>query len=345
LADFQTRLLSWYAQHRRDLPWRVKTGRPDPYHVLVSESMLQQTQVSTVIPYFKNFLEHFPTLQALATADLQQILRCWQGLGYYTRARNLQACARKIQSDHAGQIPADLAQLLALPGIGRYTAGAIASLAYDIRAPILDGNVTRVLCRLDKIQSDPRDRNTNAALWSRAQEILPKESPGDVNSALMELGATICTPKSPQCLLCPVRQHCQAAAANVQDQIPLPKRSKPTPLHKRYVLCLRDNQGRYLIEQRPEKGRWPSLWQFPTLEMNGRPYSAPELKSKLGLTISSPTPLGKVRHALTHRRYEFQAYTATLRRAASPRVWVALADFQKYPMSKPQRVVVGMLSQ
>src|SRR5437762_3376302 len=159
------------------------------------------TPLATVIPYFKNFLDLFPTIGALASADPQQVLRCWQGLGYYSRARNLHACAQRIQSYHAGQIPIDIAQLLDLPGIGRYTAGAIASLAFDISAPILDGNVTRVVCRLDKIQSDPRDPAINKTLWSRAQEILPKKNAGDFNSALMELGATLCTPKTPQCLV------------------------------------------------------------------------------------------------------------------------------------------------
>jgi len=349
LRDFQNRLLNWYARHRRDLPWRVKTGRPHPFHVLVSEAMLQQTQVTTVIPYFKNFLDHFPTIQALAAADPQQVLRCWQGLGYYTRARNLQACAQKIQTDHAGRLPSDPSQLEALPGIGRYTAGAIASLAYDVQAPILDGNVTRVLCRLDKIQSDPRDRATNTRLWSRAREILPKKQAGDFNSALMELGATICTPKNPQCLLCPVRQHCQAAAAKLQDQIPLPKKSKPTPLHKRYVLCLRNEEGRYMIQQRPEKGRWPGLWQFPTLELNGKPYSAAQLRRKFNLAISTPRRLGTVRHALTHRRYEFEAFTAALiipngsKIPTRDQTWVTLQELATYPMSKPQSVVSAML--
>ena len=214
---FQSRLLRWYDAHHRKLPWRaVGDGSHrtlDPYHVLVSETMLQQTQVATVIPYYQRFLEKFPTFQSLADADTQDVLRLWQGLGYYSRARNLQAAAREVVSRFGGKVPTNLDDLLTLPGVGRYTAGAIASIAHNLRVPILDGNVARVLCRLDAIESDPRDKSTNQHLWFRAEEILPHSRLGDFNSALMELGATVCTPRNPQCLVCPVREHCQARAA------------------------------------------------------------------------------------------------------------------------------------
>src|SRR5687768_16089198 len=211
---FARRLLRWYDKCRRDLPWRPDpaAGRPrvDPYHVLVSEAMLQQTQVATVVPYFNRFIARFPTLADLAGADEQEVLRLWQGLGYYSRARNLQAAARKVVAEYGGELPRERDRLLTLPGVGRYTAGAVASIAFDRRAPILDGNVIRVLCRIDKIQSDPRDRSTQDLLWRRAEEVLPARRAGAFNSALMELGATVCTPRSPQCLLCPVREHCEA---------------------------------------------------------------------------------------------------------------------------------------
>jgi A/G-specific adenine glycosylase len=180
----------------------------DPYHVLISETMLQQTQVATVIPYFHRFITKFPTIADLAAADQQEILKLWQGLGYYSRARNLRSAAQMILKDFAGQLPSEVDHLLKLPGVGRYSAGAIASIAFERRAPILDGNVARVLCRIDKIETDPRDRATNAHLWKRAEEILPKKQIGDFNSALMELGATVCTPRNPQCLICPVQKHC-----------------------------------------------------------------------------------------------------------------------------------------
>jgi A/G-specific adenine glycosylase len=342
LPTFQRALLRWYDRHRRDLPWRATP--PNPYHVLLSETMLQQTQVATVVPYFLRFIQRYPTLADLAAAEQQDVLRLWQGLGYYSRARNLHACAARVVAEHAGQVPRDVEQLLDLPGVGRYTAGAIASIAYEARAPILDGNVTRVLCRLDRIESDPRDRQTQLSLWRRAEEILPARRVGDFNSALMELGATVCVPRNPQCLVCPVRAHCQAFTAGLQDRIPLPKRSKPTPLHRRYVLCLRHGR-QFLIEQRPATGRWAGLWQFKTLESTGRPFTAAQLAQRLGFAVSKPQQLGRIRHSLTHRRYEFDAYTADL--AAPPaagQVWVTLDQLDAYPLSKPQLSIASLLA-
>jgi A/G-specific adenine glycosylase len=345
MQTFRRRLLAWYDHDRRPLPWRVPLGSlPDPYYVLLSETMLQQTQVATVIPYFQRFVARYPTLADLARADLQDVLRLWQGLGYYSRARNLHACAQRVLADHAGVVPADVESLLKLPGVGRYTAGAIASLAHDSRAPILDGNVMRVLCRIDQIESDPRERQMQARLWRRAEEILPGRRAGDFNSALMELGATVCTPRNPQCLLCPVRRHCRAASAGLQDRIPLPRKSKPTPLHRRYVLCVRHGQE-YLIEQRPPTGRWAGLWQFKTLESNGHPFSAAQLKARLGFAISAPVKLGIVRHGLTHRRYEFAAYAAELRGVPrADQVWVTLERLDAYPLSKPQLSIARLLA-
>jgi A/G-specific adenine glycosylase len=327
------------------LPWRAPRGeRPDPYHVLLSEAMLQQTQVATVVPYFLRFLTRFPSVAALAGAELQDVLRLWQGLGYYSRARNLHACAKAIVDEHDGVVPSTVDALLNLPGVGRYTAGAIASLAYDARAPILDGNVLRVLCRLDKVEVDPRTREAQLRLWARAEEILPAKRVGDFNSGLMELGATVCTPRNPQCLLCPVRGHCEAAAAGVQDRVPLPKKAKAAPLHRRYVLCVRDGE-RFLIEQRPAKGRWAGLWQFKTIEAHGaRAYSAAEVRRRLGVAVSRPVRIGAVRHVLTHRRYEFEAYAADLRgERAAGQVWVTLGELDAYPLSKPQLSIARLL--
>src|SRR5687767_5105025 len=188
-SRIRRQLLRWYDRARRDLPWRVRRSeQPNPYYVLVSESMLQQTQVATVIPYFHRFIARFPTVKSLASADVHDVLKLWQGLGYYSRAQNLLASARMIVEEFGGVLPGDVESLLRLPGVGRYTAGAVASIAFGRREPILDGNVLRVLCRVDKITSDPRDRETQAELWRRAEEILPKARVGDFNSALMELG-------------------------------------------------------------------------------------------------------------------------------------------------------------
>jgi A/G-specific adenine glycosylase len=359
---FAKALVKWYDKHRRDLPWRVnfcgagippanakkQAGpphhNPDPYHVLLSETMLQQTQVATVVPYFLRFVEKYPTLADLANADQQEVLRLWQGLGYYSRARNLHWCAQIVMAEHAGQVPDQVEALLKLPGIGRYTAGAIASLAYGHRAPILDGNVMRVLCRIDRIESDPRERTMQARLWARAEEILPERRVGDFNSALMELGATVCTARNPRCLVCPVRGFCEAAAGGVQDRIPMPKKGKPSPLNRRYVLCIRHG-GHFLIEQRPAKGRWAGMWQFMTFEHDGQPPANGQLEKRLGFAIGLGPQLGVVRHALTHRRYEFEAYEAKLvGRKRTGQVWVTLEELDAYPLSKPQLSIAKLLT-
>jgi A/G-specific adenine glycosylase len=334
--EFSRRLLRWYRIHRRDLPWRVPTGAPDSYLVLVSEAMLQQTQVASVIPYFHRFIKRFPTLRALAESKEEEVLRLWQGLGYYSRARNLRGCAIAVMDECAGQLPCEPRELLKLPGIGRYTAGAIASIAFNKRAPILDGNVSRVLCRLDKITADPREKTTNELLWMRAAEIMPvKGGMGDFNSALMELGATVCTPRNPKCLICPVRQHCEGCSAGLQESIPLRKKSKPTPLHKRWIFCIH-RDGRFLIEQRPAKGRWAGMWQFVTRgsdDVHGLP-----------VRVGTPERLTVLQHALTHRRYEFVATLCDAVGANGSNVWVTLEELDHYPMPRPHVLLAEMLS-
>lgn len=336
LAAFRRRLLGWYSRHQRTLPWRSLS--PDPYHVLVSELMLQQTQVTTVVRYFQRFVARFPTIRALAEAPLDNVLRLWQGLGYYSRARNLQLAAKKVMADYGGKLPSTIEELLSLPGVGRYTAGAIASLAFGRRAPILDGNVTRVLCRLDRIQSDPRDQKTQAALWTRAAEILPRKRVGEFNSAMMELGALVCIPRAPKCLLCPVREHCAAFAAGLQETIPSRRKSVKTPHVHRRVFCVR-HRGNYLIEQRPHKGRWAGLWQFMTL-----PHDAPPPHA-----IVNPRPLASLSHALTHRNYHFEAMTCETglpeKFAASNRRWVALVDLDKHALSRPHLKIAALLAE
>lgn len=359
LRTFQSRLLRWYQAHHRKLPWRVVGPDAhlslDPYHVLVSEAMLQQTQVATVIPYYERFLARFPTVHALADADLQDVLRLWQGLGYYSRARNLQKAAKEVVSRFNGQVPGTVDDLLSLPGVGRYTAGAIASIAHNQRAPILDGNVARVLSRLDAIQADPREKATNALLWARAEEILPAAQLGDFNSALMELGATLCTPRAPQCLLCPVRDHCDAHAKGLQEQIPSARKAKETPLERRITLCIQNTDGLWLIEQRPSTGRWAGMWQFVTapapaklkLPTNNKTLSQPMVHDLAKIEISAPArPMGLVTHALTHRRYEFHVFAARARglcNNGATRAWVTLAELDRYPLPRPHLKIATML--
>lgn len=344
LSHFRQRLLRWYDGSRRDLPWRTPPGahpddRPDPYHVLVSEAMLQQTQVATVIPYFLRFIERLPTVSRLASATEQEVLRLWQGLGYYSRARNLRGTAKMLMKLHDGRVPSTVDELLELPGIGRYTAGAIASLAYDVRAPILDGNVARVLCRLDRIEQDPRDPAVRERLWARAEEILPRRRAGDFNSALMELGATVCTPRNPGCLRCPVQRQCQALAGGMQESIPPARPTRVRPVERRWTICIL-HDGRWLMEQRPAKGRWAGMWQFVTLPAaDGHPSSG-TLTAQLDLPLRSIRHLTQLKHGLTHREYVFDVYLADLAgqgkpKDVSPRRWLALDEMGQYPLPRP----------
>lgn len=342
-AQLRSKLLAWYGKQRRELPWRepIGSGRlPNAYHVLVSEAMLQQTQVAAVVPYFHRFLTRFPTVLDLANADEQDVLRLWQGLGYYSRARNLHAAAKRIVAEHGGEIPGNVKDLLSLPGVGRYTAGAIASTAFDCRAPIVDGNVIRVLCRVDLIRSDPREKETQLRLWARAEEILPRKRCGDFNSALMELGATVCTPRAPKCLICPIRAHCEAQAAGAQEQVPLPKKAKPTPLLLRNIFCVR-RKDQYLIEQRPAKGRWAGMWQFVTFDAGDATAT-----SSMSMKLSEPKRIGEVTHALTHRRYRFEVFTCEVSkdgRDPAPRRWASLDELQSLPLPLPHVKVAQML--
>lgn len=345
--EFTRALLGWYERAQRELPWRLprgSAGQIDPYRVLVSELMLQQTQVATVVPYFQRFMSVLPTVADLAAADEQQVLRLWQGLGYYARARNLQAAARKIVAEFGGAIPESLEALLSLPGIGRYTAGAVASIAFGQRAPIVDGNVARVLCRLAMIQTHPREPATAAVLWTLAEEILPRTSLGEFNSALMELGATVCTPRNPKCSDCPVRKFCRAAAAGKQNSIPPPRRAMPTPLVRRWTIGLR-RRGRWLIEQRPPSGRWAGMWQFVTIEAGRTTPSAALMSRRLGLCVCNLKRIGRVRHALSHRRYVFEVFAAEARQngVRRPGKWVRMEELDRYPLPRPQTKIAKMI--
>lgn len=301
-------LLRWYRAEARDLPWRRD---PTPYHVLLSELMLQQTRVETVLPYFAAFTARWPTLADLAAADDQEVLSAWAGLGYYARARNLLRCARAAA---ASGLPSDPAALRALPGIGPYTAGAIASIAFGVRTPLVDGNVERVLCRLDARESDPR-REGRDALWARAGELHAAlgeaDHPGDLNQALMELGATVCTPRQPRCEACPLAGACLGRAAGTAASLPrLPPRKAPVPMTA-VAGILRGPQG-VLLGRRPPGGLLPDLW-----EPVGGPVGDGEaaeaaltraFAERAGLRVRVERPLGEVVHVFTHRRLVCPVY-------------------------------------
>jgi len=260
------RLLTWYRQHQRAMPWRAQPGQtPDAYHVLVSEAMLQQTQVATVIPYFERFIEAMPSVHALADADEQRVLTLWQGLGYYSRARNLHKAARVIVDQFDGQVPTTVEQLLKLPGVGPYTAGAIASIAHGTQAAVVDGNVERVLSRLLLITDPINAPATKKRVWAIAQSLVPRTNPGDYNQALMELGATVCTPKVPKCFVCPLRMQCRGVQEADPQTLPI-KLAKKKPKAVTHVVVAIECSGKYLFEQRPADGLWSNMWQLPTWE-------------------------------------------------------------------------------
>jgi A/G-specific adenine glycosylase len=254
-------LLRWFARHKRELPWRTEPR--DPYHVWLSEIMLQQTQVNTVIPYYERWLARFPTLDALAAAPLSEVLKLWEGLGYYARVRNLHRAAQIVQRDLGGLMPSTVAELQKLPGIGRYTAGAIASLAFHVDAPILDGNVVRVLSRVYAIDGNVKEKATLDRLWRMSESLLPKGRAGKFNEALMDLGSLICTPRQPDCPKCPLRYLCNAYAKNDVASYPVKLTNLIKPVRHYLTAVVVDAGGCVLIAQRPSDGLLGGLWEFP----------------------------------------------------------------------------------
>lgn len=342
-------LLAWYRLHRRRLPWRAQEPAvSNPYHVLVSEAMLQQTQVDTVVGYFQRFVRAFPTFAALAAADEQAVLLLWQGLGYYRRARHLHAAARKIVHEHGGEVPDDPALIAKLPGVGRYTAGAIASIAFGKPEPILDGNVARVLARWFAIERPIDQAAVRAELWELAAALAPGESPGDFNQAMMELGALVCSPRSPRCLGCPVASLCQAHARGVTETIParLPRKAPRKVEH--HVLAMRRG-GKYLFEQRPARGLWANLWQLPTIETWSGSVSPRRVRKwiaeQIGLEAEPPEPLERFAYQTTHRSLSVQLWAAEVG-AGRPRegmLWRALDNVDDLPISNLQKRAMGGL--
>ena len=305
-------LLQWYGRQRRSLPWR---DTRDPYRIWVSEVMLQQTQVTTVVPYYRRFLERFPTLQALAEAELDQVLALWQGLGYYARARNLHAAARIVCRDHAGVVPASRSMLMALPGVGPYTAGAILSIAYGLDLPAIDGNVKRVLCRLFDYDGDPDDASGKRMLSHYAEALLPRGRAGDYNQAMMELGATVCVLRRPRCGDCPLAFCCRALALGVQAWRPLAKRRTAIP-SREFLAALCQRGGRLLIVRRFPQGLLGGLWELPGGELFPREAHARALGRHLSDGLQVRVRVGEavtaVKHAYTHFRVTVHVYQCSL---------------------------------
>jgi A/G-specific adenine glycosylase len=310
-AKIRHALLDWYSKAKRDLPWR---HQKNAYAIWVSEVMLQQTQVSRVVLYFEKFLARFPSVETLAACELSEMLTYWQGLGYYSRARNLHAAAKDIAQRFQGQLPADLQALRSLPGFGRYTAGAVASIAFDIPAPIVDGNVARVLCRLFEIDLPPEDKAREKQLWHLAQDLVIGKSPGDFNQSMMELGATVCTPSNPVCERCPVAVFCRSRKSRRVHEIPPAKQRaqiKQVDLQLAYV----KRKECILMARRKESGLFSGLWEMPTVEARSVATGQPLWDSAFSGRLKIGRPVGSVIRTLTHRELRMAVYEATLQGA------------------------------
>lgn len=320
----QRAVTAWFEKARRDLPWRATR---DPYAILVSELMLQQTQVATVVPYFERWMAKFPDFEALSVASEQDVLSLWQGLGYYSRARNLHRAAKMVVSQYAGQIPPDIVAIRALPGVGRYTAGAVASFAFDLPEPLVDANVARVLARLIDLREAIDSPRGQAALWAEATGLVPQKRPGHFNAAIMELGALVCVPRNPQCSKCPIRPHCLGFAAGTAPNLPIKKpRNKRVDLVEHCGWVVR--AGRILLEYQ-SGARWRGMWKLPALAC--APQTNPVFTSEYPFT----------HHRVFLRVHKAPAPSVLLENQA----WHAFRDIEALPLTAPHRRAIAALGQ
>ena len=351
LPHFPTSLLlNWWDTGHADLPWRRSR---DPYQIWVSEIMLQQTQIATVIPYFERWMTRFPTVGSLAAAPLDEVLKLWEGLGYYSRARNLHAAAQVVAEEMAGTLPRTAEELVKLKGIGRYTAGAIASIAFDQSTPILDGNIIRVLSRLLDLPDDTTQTATKNKLWQVAGELVPQQRAGDFNQALMELGQKVCLPANPNCAVCPVAAHCLARERNTQHERPVRPPRKRTPHYDVAAGVIYREDGKFLIAQRPLEGLLGGLWEFPGgKQENGESLEAAlkrEIDEELGVEIRPNHLITSVKHAFTHFRITLHAFHATFvagtiqHLGVRDHAWVTLDELDRYAFGKADRKVIEAL--
>ena len=359
LASLRRNLLSWYRANRRDFPWR--RGR-DPYRTWLAEIMLQQTRIAAVLPYYERFLERFPTVRELARARESEVLKYWAGLGYYSRARNLHRAAKQIVREHAAQFPSDVNSALALPGIGRYTAAAILSIAYDAPLAALDGNVARVLARLFAVRGDLRAPKTWRKLAAAAQTLLPSRASGDWNQAMMELGETICTPRSPNCAACPIARRCKARALGITEKVPAarPKRA-PASVHIAAAVLV-DSRGQTLLTKIPgahDSALFSRLWQFPAVAIavngsSGRAAGggstnrsandttnklAEHLRASLGIPNQPLMPLPVAAHSVTFRKITLAPFLGRVARLPKR------PDCRTLPLAKLARLPISSATQ
>jgi A/G-specific adenine glycosylase len=347
--QFRKRLDRWFLLNSRPMPWRQTT---DPYKILVSETMLQQTQVATATAYYERFIRRFPTVRSLAYARPSSVMKQWEGLGYYSRARNLHRAAKDVVRRFDGRIPDDRAALQSLPGIGRYTAGAVLSIAYGVRAAVLDGNVIRVLARVFRVTDNVRRPDVLERLWDTAESLLPRTQVRRHNEALMELGAVICSPKRPNCAACPVAAFCEARRFSVQEELPVLPRRKPIP-HVDVTAGIVWKKKKFLITLRPAKGLLGGLWEFPGGKREpGETLEAcleRELMEELGIRVAVLRNLASVDHAYSHFRITLHAYECAFRGGrirldgCDAFRWITAADLDKYAFPGADRKIIRML--
>ena len=357
MPRFSSGLLNWYRDNKRNLPWRGLL-RDDPYAVWVSEIMLQQTRVETVIPYFEKWMKQFPTVKALADASEQDVLNLWEGLGYYSRARNLHKAAKIVTEQFNGQLPRDLDVLRKLPGIGRYTVGAIASMAFGLDEPTLDGNLRRIFARVFDVGEPADSPAGKKILWGFAAEHLPKGRAGDYNQALMDLGATICLPKNPRCLLCPLKKLCKARALGIQEKRPVLKPRKSTPHYVQAAAVIVRRIGnpphkQVLLAKRPSKGLLGGMWEFPNGRVipNGNDVGDPAgelvkvIQTAYRLKVRRKEALGIVRHAYTHFKVTVHVFNCNLISMSKNKnlEWMKVRNLDEYPMGKVDRQIAGKI--
>jgi A/G-specific adenine glycosylase len=357
VAAVRERLVKWYAEARRELPWRADR---DAYRILVSELMLVQTTVAAAIPYFERFLRRFPTIKALAEADEAAVLKAWEGLGYYRRARQLQAAARQVVSAHGGIIPDDPAAVRALPGVGRYIAGAVLSFAFDRPEPIVEANSQRVLARLLALRGELSAAASRERLWQAAARLVPARGAGTFNQAMIELGALVCTPRQPACLICPLATLCQARRLGLQDQVPRTA-PKPPPLAVTEACAVILGQEKVLIVQRGPGRLWERFWEFPTIHLDGADPGGRSFGSAVslaegvhrltGIQAQIGPPIITIRFSVTNHRARLIAHRATAR-LATPRPglglvdarWVELTRLGDYPFSSAGRRLIAQIN-
>ena len=310
ISSFQQDLIGWFEEEQRKLPWRKDKN---PYKIWVSEIMLQQTRVDTVIPYFTRFIEQFPTIQALAEAEEDKVLKAWEGLGYYSRARNLQSAVKEVHEKYNGQVPNNQQEISTLKGVGPYTAGAILSIAYGLPEPAVDGNVMRVLARILSIWADIAKPSTRKIFEEAVRRFISHENPSFFNQGLMELGALICTPTSPSCLLCPVREHCQAFSEGTVQELPIKTKTKKQKNVQIAAAVLENDEGKILIHKRPNTGLLANLWEFPNVEVhlsyiNEKTQLKESVLSAYRADIEVSEMIGQIEHVFSHLTWNINAY-------------------------------------